>query len=1258
MTYRAGSILRIIIALFFILMILFTSSMADNAPKGIKQAMRGAQWRFAVTNHQTYDVVSNLGDNTVIYSLPPDPVHGPPVILENDRLIFNEYDRWNALGIDNAFWMMGNPVFNASHYLTKHNTGLFASKWNDNWLTEDAPTSHSHPGEELWVRIQDVVWRYASERYNGEHTDEGFPESRYYDDYTASCDAMDFIIDGIQDNIMNDPYFRGYMLMNETWGRNDSWSLGVDSEQAFELGRYAINRIRSRDPYHPIIIQHCFLHAMLHSNITGGDLQDVDYVFRSTHPDSGLGGWNIFVNFDHIHKNWLVNGLDYYEHLWQNLHYGHRALSLAIADYKTASASYLKGPEPEWWHCLSLERTLVPTDSSGHTVWGITGVPGASGRRRVTKHEITMETYSALAAGAKGITLWPYLSGDDKYDWIPVIPQQGGIKPKELDSDFEDLPGEYDDYGELDDQPNGFRSKKIFQGLTEPAFCYPWDGQLEDALVSNPDTSVSHPEWRRLRDNVRDFHRPLSQNDNAADPISDTDTNFMPYDEHYNPEFNTYYPFDVIGDMYAELDTLLPILRELRWWWVASDGPTSSPYWFEDTFTDGSDSTFIKASIFHDMENDDFGRFGVTDLSQRFRLVNAGPTDGNYGQFVVGMFGNPKEGDIGEWDGVTEAWRYGPEYYLIVNQECNSGSAQNYSDANASTAVLEFNYFNHDYIDDATVTTVWSGDNDYSYIYDITKEGGDQFPRTMTVEVDIAAGDAILIKVESLPVETITGYTYYNTYNSGQTIHGPKRYTNMVYVTEGATKIFDGHFEFEDNFIINDSSTVIIAPGSTLRFANGKYLRVIDESRLFVQGEADQRVILTSLDDDSRKGWQGIIVDEIGDSTVISSATIEHATIGVAAATSGANHRFFANDVIFQHCELAAYAKMYIATFDSCTIRECTRGAQAFPVANSSTNWTSFRGCTFEGIDDFGVEFNGLYKAYVPSSTFQEIGGPAIVATDVAKLHINEGAALYPGTPVIVRHCCLDAEPTEDAAIMLDNTYVYLFNHAQIYDNGLAGIKTENSSAFTTSTSNNHHILLAGNYDNKKYPNAYPDHYYNPYMGQVIQYDGTELNIPTVVYDDELDLFYDQHYDIHRKTGIFYLTRPDSIYNPLNTMNMRGVCWIQDTDIEVSLLRNDFYPMGASTSDTLLNIINVNPLKDQLTHNEDDYWLFRDVQSLPETNDEWISYALSLIDTQATHEEIVEATELLEDIANEGNETGLKCYIDLLIMQNCSSQEI
>jgi len=511
-----------------------------------------------------------------------------------------EFSRLSGL---NATFIV-NGIANEPLDVEAHRRGLLKPAVTLAFAAEHADSAEAQvtdnriPGG--WPRLKsynDVISRFAYE------TDLG--------DLTVRQTAFD-ILDEIVESQFNEyglntrstPF---YLVLKEGWER------GIEMEDVREfslLFEYTVDKIRERDRERSIIYFGSYS-AVANREAFHPELISKPGLVDSVFTGQMMRGWNVFNNewYPFFSKQggreWVLrnySGAYYHRNIYNNYCYWLRELTRDVERY--AEAVDPIGPRPEWWHDIQTQREeRISADGSYRMIY-----------RRPTRLEYGMHAYLALASGARGISFWTYKGG-------------------QMMGEYEDLTGSMTPHERpLKIASRGTYAREIqnFHGVITPR-------------PTSYDDSLS----------IENFRKPLSETDNNPDAYA------MGLD--IEPYPGNHYPYDRIADLYANLHTLLPQLRALRWWW-ALDGVDSSYF---DIAGEHKELLFDHRSIDDTMGDDDVIHDRKT-LGQRFRLraihdEDEGPVDAAgtkiSSNIYVGLFDDPEDPNV--------------EFYLLVNTTCN-----------------------------------------------------------------------------------------------------------------------------------------------------------------------------------------------------------------------------------------------------------------------------------------------------------------------------------------------------------------------------------------------------------------------------------------------------------------------------------------------------------------------------------------------------------------------------------------------------------
>ncbi|MDP8285336.1 MAG: T9SS type A sorting domain-containing protein, partial [Candidatus Electryonea clarkiae] len=667
-------------------------------------------------------------------------------------------------------------------------------------------------------------------------------------------------------------------------------------------------------------------------------------------------------------------------------------------------------------------------------------------------------------------------------------------------------------------------------------------------------------------------YRPLFGEGGVPDAIADNEP--LDFDE----------PYDAISSLYGHLTELLPIMRELRWWWLA-DG-------VDDSFTDPNRPSYIHSSLVSTAVADSERHDGL-EIGERFHLWQilddvdtfVGPSRGGgvtnedwYSDIVVGLFDKP---------GIDDA-----EYYLLVNTQSNQWENGYVIDETFEWFRLRFGGLT----EEPVISTVWSPQGvTYAYTDNFIWEP-DEAEGEATIQVYLDPGQAILLKLEPENENQQTVIT--------QDITGFARYTNPVTINNANEVDFDGHFIFEDGLTVTADAELTISAGSTIEFGTEQTLFIEDGAELVVNGTDGSEVIFDHIEDGTDDLWGGIYpCDDYGEID-INYAIIRNGSMGVRVEGTGDDEETVTlTHTEIAYCENAAYAwNAYRFIIEYGYIHHSRKGFfGSHPSAGHS--WYAMKATTFENIDEIGVEFSNIYRGYVIASTFQNIGIHAIKSNNL-ELYINgeDNSPNFP-YPTVIRYCGLDDDETFASAIWLDNTDVQELNHIDLYENAQQAIVFINNSQEIASPTNNRRNLIANNTLK-----------IDPQGGakwQVIIGAGCDFDFPSGYYD----MFYDWDDGGIDDPKLFCLANG-------GTLDITGNWW--KTLTTVQQVKENIYNASSAT-------ITVSPILENPYHDGDDYWNIMEDGLSPEASALIRAYAL--IDTNATEDDIERASAIFTELA-------------------------
>ncbi len=427
----------------------------------------------------------------------------------DESWLHREFDRMNAT---NATFMIGNNGNEVVHVRANEigqlNLGLAltsATTYEDSaqYFIQDERIPGSRQRN---LRIKDIIRRFV------DTTDLSDPEVRQ-----VAFDLIDEVVESQRRDYAFDtratPY---YLLMKEGWERGGSVE---DNREYSMLFEYAVNKIREWDRSRGIIYFGAYVAEARREMFEPEKLED-PAILDSVFSGKLMRGWNVFNNesypFQGItgNRHWVLqNYAGRYYHRLMIIKFAWWLRNLTRDVERYAVEVNPPGPRPEWWLDLQLmrEEWIFPDGTVDFRY------------RRPTRWEYASQAYIGLAAGARGITVFPY--------------------PSQL------MMGQYND---LDGNPlprqraaRTFKSHhKNIQGLTSADWWQPDDTE-----------------------NLDMFRRPISEAENNPDYFAEG--------TEYEPYPGKHYPYDRVAELYANLHGLLPKVRALRWWW-ATDGLDTS----------------------------------------------------------------------------------------------------------------------------------------------------------------------------------------------------------------------------------------------------------------------------------------------------------------------------------------------------------------------------------------------------------------------------------------------------------------------------------------------------------------------------------------------------------------------------------------------------------------------------------------------------------------------------------------------------------
>jgi hypothetical protein len=498
-----------------------------------------------------------------------------------------------------------NGITNEPLHVEAHKRGLLQPAVTLSFTAEYADSAEARlsdtrvpGGYPRWKSYIHVIQRFVV------NTDLGDPEVRQ-----TAFDVLDEIVDSqyaaYGEETRSTPF---YLLMKEGWERDIDI---IDVREYSLLFEHTVDKIREKDNSRSIVYFGSYS-VIANREAFGTSKVSKAGMIDSVFTGKMMRGWNVFNNEwypfytkrgsrDWVLKNYAGNY--YYRQLYNGYCYWLRELTRDVERY--AETVNPAGPQAEWWQDIQVQREeRVSADGSFRMVY-----------RRPTNLEYSVQAYLALASGARGITLWPY-------------------KGSQFMGEYEDLTGSMT----LAERPIRTSSKG---SVAKEKQNY---GAIVTASPSSYTDSLS----------IADFRKPFSESENNPDAFA-VGLNVEPYPGNH-------YPYDRIADLYANLHTLLPELRVLRWWW-ALDGVDKS---FVDVGGDQKEQYFDHRSIYDTMQDSSLVHDALS-LGQRFRLraINGddeGPIHSSDEQvssnIYVGLFDDPANPDV--------------ETYLLVNMSSNS----------------------------------------------------------------------------------------------------------------------------------------------------------------------------------------------------------------------------------------------------------------------------------------------------------------------------------------------------------------------------------------------------------------------------------------------------------------------------------------------------------------------------------------------------------------------------------------------------------
>lgn len=417
--------------------------------------------------------------------------------------------------------------------------------------------------------------------------------------------VLDRIVDSQLDAYGDSPAVAFYYLLNEGWGYAPT---AADNRDYHVLVRHAVDRIRARDRERPIVITNTYGWLKRRARYPSPDVPEpaiVDSVFAGTL----LNGWNVWIDNQYPFRTLSgprervlsgYAGRYYYRRLFLGQVRWLRELSRDIERY-AASGAYT-GPRPEWWKEIQVHRMEFAPDGGELRLYF----------RRPTKYEYAVQAYIAAACGARGFSAYEYIGQPFMLEY--TTPSGDTLAPQ---------------------RPRPERPRPGLKN-THGLIAVEWLYESDSAQVDQ-------------------FRAPLSLATGRAD--------YFPEGTAAEPYPGQHYPYDRVRDLFLAMRELLPIVRELRWWW-ALDGLDSG---YTDIGGTHGEIVFDHRSTAQWMNDSSAVHDGLT-LGERFRLrAISGEDEGRvesasarelYASNVAcGLFDQP--GD--------PAW----EYYLVVNLRCN-----------------------------------------------------------------------------------------------------------------------------------------------------------------------------------------------------------------------------------------------------------------------------------------------------------------------------------------------------------------------------------------------------------------------------------------------------------------------------------------------------------------------------------------------------------------------------------------------------------
>jgi|GEM_PF-4936857 len=766
-----------------------------------------------------------------------------------------------------------------------------------------------------------------------------YAEQDFYWPISDAEALIDNVVDDIQENFLNNEGLGFYNLGDEFIL---NYPLGGTSYQskntrAFTVTKKIIDKIRERDKTRPIMLSAYY--AGMRTD--PWEIQERDKVFSGVN----MPGWNIWADHSYTFAADYIDTQtsDHATHAtdYVGVHYHEHYYENAFIPRRELSSKIQQYADEAEYE--------GPTPEWWGTIqvqrewrWSNSKNKYYMSMRRPTRNEIFSQAYSLLALGAKGIMSYTYVSN-------------------RMDEDPNDL-------GYADDSVNlGY--------------------QIVHGLISE--------EYLETGDDLTNYRKPLS----ASNSYDDTNLLFpRDFYEHYNPQGK--YPYDNVRDAYAKLKEILPIMRNLRWWW-----------------------TFNGRYVF-DSELNLISRFN-TPLSSKFSIVgvlgdNLHP---NVSSIYIGAFDNP--------DNDPEA-----EYYFISNFENNRVDVNNVITDN--TVSDEFS-IELESLRGRNVEVIWKGNN----LSTCSISGNE-------LDIEIQPADAMLIRIS--PSSTLSSSLEYH---SG-TISGPRDIDGHLYIKNG-TVTLDGYFEISGKIDILSDATLNIAAGSTILFENSTSEIVVrDGGNIHINGTSTNPVNIGFISDDGPDLWKGIIIStDAGTDSDITYTNIRNAQKAIQYWTTTSGSRADFNHVNIRDCGTGYVLHGKLSYIQYNLIEDCNKGISIYPWTSSTSYHIQYN--TISDITEYGVEADDNYIVNVRDNLIEECGKSAIKADNITYLHVEENEIRYCGRDI-------NRDSNDDLLIypVIDvsgATEIYHFFENEIIDNAMPAVRMMGSSTIRSSWDNKDNVI-------------------------------------------------------------------------------------------------------------------------------------------------------------------------------------------------------